>query len=92
MRILKPLVQGMQHDPGLVEIAALAARGGVGDEHNTADGDGVDPDGRSFNEQNLFATIFRALGIDPYAEFDLPGFPTFHRVEEKAEPISEILA
>jgi hypothetical protein len=56
------------------------------------DADGVDPDGRSFNEQNLFATIFRALGIDPYAEFDLPGFPTFHRVEEKAEPISEILA
>ena len=56
------------------------------------DADGVDPDGRSFNEQNLFATIFRALGIDPYAEFELPGFPTFHRVEEKAEPISEILA
>ena len=27
----------------------------------------------SFNEQNLFATIFTALGIDPYAEYDLPG-------------------
>jgi hypothetical protein len=56
------------------------------------DEDGVDPDGRSFNEQNLFATIFRAIGIDPYAEYDLPGFPTFHRVEERAEVISEILA
>ncbi|MFO0811541.1 MAG: DUF1501 domain-containing protein [Gemmataceae bacterium] len=54
--------------------------------------DGVDPDGRSFNEQNLFATIFTALGIDPHAEYDLPGFPTFHRVEDKAEPIKELLA
>jgi hypothetical protein len=56
------------------------------------DADGVDPDGRSFNEQNLFATIFTALGIDPYAEFDLPGMPTFHRVEDRAEPIREVLA
>jgi hypothetical protein len=56
------------------------------------DADGVDPDGRSFNEQNLFATIFTALGIDPHAEYDLPGFPTFHRVEDRAEPIREVLA
>ena len=56
------------------------------------DVDGVDPDGRAFNEQNLFATIFKAIGIDPYAEYDLPGSPTFHRVEERAEAISEILA
>jgi hypothetical protein len=56
------------------------------------DADGVDPEGKSFTEQNLFATIFKAIGIDPYAEYDLPGFPTFHRVEERAEPISEILA
>jgi hypothetical protein len=56
------------------------------------DADGVDPDGRAFNEQNLFATIFTALGIDPYAEYDLPGFPTFHRVEDRAEPIREVLA
>jgi Protein of unknown function (DUF1501) len=56
------------------------------------DADGVDPADRSINEQNLFATIFRALGIDPYAEYDLPGFPTFHRVEDQAEPIHEVLA
>jgi hypothetical protein len=54
--------------------------------------DGVDPDGKSFNEQNLFATIFTALGIDPHAEYDLPGMPTFHRVEEQAKPIQEVLA
>lgn len=56
------------------------------------DPDGVDPDGKSFNEQNLFATIFTALGIDPYAEFELSGFPTFHRVEDRAETIREVLA
>jgi uncharacterized protein (DUF1501 family) len=57
-----------------------------------SDVDGVDPDGQSFNEQNLFATIFSALGIDPYAEYDLKNMPTFHRVEEKAEVIKEVLA
>ena len=56
------------------------------------DADGVDVIEKPYNEQNLFATIFTALGIDPYAEYDLPGLPTFHRVENKAEPIRDILA
>ncbi len=56
------------------------------------DADGVDVISQPFNEQNLFATIFTALGIDPYAEYDLPGMPTFHRVENKVEPIRDILA
>ena len=56
------------------------------------DADGVDVVGQARNEQNLFATIFTALGIDPHAEYDLPGMPTFHRVENRAEPIREILA
>ena len=54
--------------------------------------DGVDVDGKAHNEQNLFATIFTALGIDPHAEYDLPGMPTFHRVEDKAGPIRDLLA
>ncbi|HWB05183.1 MAG TPA: DUF1501 domain-containing protein [Verrucomicrobiales bacterium] len=54
--------------------------------------DGVDVIEKPYNEQNLFATIFKALGIDPYAEYDLPGMPTFHRVENRAAPIKEILA
>lgn len=54
--------------------------------------DGVDVAEKAFNEKNLFATIFSALGIDPYAAYDIPDLPTFHRVEEKAEPIREILA
>jgi hypothetical protein len=40
----------------------------------------------------LFATIYQALGIDPYAEYELPNLPTFHRVEERADPIKEVLA
>ena len=56
------------------------------------DEDGVDVIENPYDEQNLFATIFTALGLAPYAEYDLPGFPTFHRVENKAEPILELLA
>ncbi len=56
------------------------------------DVDGVDVIEKPYNEQNLFATIFTALGINPYSEYDLPGLPTFHRVENKAEPIRDLLA
>jgi Protein of unknown function (DUF1501) len=56
------------------------------------DADGVDVIEKPYNEQNLFATIFTALGLDPHAEFELPGMPTFHRVENKAEPIRDLLA
>lgn len=56
------------------------------------DADGVDVIETPFSEQNLFATIFTALGLDPHAEYDLPGMPTFHRVENKAAPIRELLA
>ena len=56
------------------------------------DADGVDVIEKPYNEQNLFATIFTALGINAYAEYDLPGMPTFHRVENHAEPIRDLLA
>jgi hypothetical protein len=56
------------------------------------DEDGVDVAEKPFNEKNLFATIFTALGIDPYAAYDLADLPTFHRVEDKAPPIKEVLA
>ncbi|MBL9171826.1 MAG: DUF1501 domain-containing protein [Verrucomicrobiales bacterium] len=56
------------------------------------DVDGVEVAEKPFNEKNLFATIFSALGLDPYTIYDLPELPTFHRVEDEAEPIREILA
>ena len=54
--------------------------------------DGVDVIEKPFNEKNLFATIFTALGIDPYAEYEEKDIATFYRVEEHAAPIREILA
>ena len=56
------------------------------------DKNGVDVVEDPFNEENLFATIFSALGIDPHAEFDLQNFPTFRHVENKAAPIKEVLS
>jgi hypothetical protein len=56
-----------------------------------SDVDGFEPIDKPQNEKTLFATIFSALGIDPYAEYDLPHMPTFHRVEDKAPAIREIL-
>lgn len=55
------------------------------------DVDGVDVDGQAYNERNLFATLFTALGIDPYAPYELPDLPLFHRVEDRAEPIRGVL-
>ena len=52
---------------------------------------GVEVAEKPFNEENLFATIFSALNLDPYAEYDIANLPTFHRVEHKAEPIREVL-
>ena len=56
------------------------------------DKDGIDVARDPVDQRRLFATIFTALGLDPYQEYQLPGLPTFHRVEKEAEPIHEILA
>ena len=47
---------------------------------------------REHRRRQAFLGIFTALGIDPYAEYDIPNLATFHRVEDKAPPIREILA
>jgi hypothetical protein len=84
--------RGRDHYPNAWSLMMTGAGLKRGVVVGATDADGVDPDGRSFNEQNLFATIFTALGLDPHAEYNLPGFPTFHRVEDRAAPITEILA
>ncbi len=85
------LARGRDHYPNAwsLALAGCGIRGGV--VTGATDDDGIDVTEKPFNERNLFATIFTALGIDPYAEYDLPGLPTFHRVEDKAEPIREVL-
>jgi hypothetical protein len=83
--------RGRDHYPNAWSLAMA----GCGIQQGVVVG-GTDPDGievidKPFDEKNLFATIFTALGIDPYAAYDLPGLPTFHRVEQEASPIQEIL-
>ena len=85
------LKRGRDHYPHAwsLALAGCGIRGGT--VVGATDKLGVEVVEKPFNEQNLFATIFTALGIDPYAEYDIPNLPTFHRVEEKAPPIREVL-
>jgi len=49
------------------------------------DEDGVDVIESPTTSKTFSATIFTArLALIPYAEYDLPGMPTFHRVENQA--------
>jgi hypothetical protein len=84
--------RGRDHYPDAwsLALAGLGIKKGV--VVGATDEDGVDVVEKPFSEKNLFATIFTALGIDPYAEYELPNLPTFYRVEEHAEPIREVLA
>jgi hypothetical protein len=86
--------RGRDHYPNAwsLALAGCGIRGGV--VVGATDKLGVEVAEKPFNEQNLFATIFTALGIDPYGEYevaDAANLPTFHRVENKAEPIREVL-
>ena len=84
--------RGRDHYPHAwsLALAGCGIRGGV--VAGATDEDGVDVTEDPYDERNLFATIFSALGLDPYEKYDLPGLPTFHRVEEKMPPIKGILA
>lgn len=83
--------RGRDHYPNAWSLAlgGCGIRGGV--VYGATDENGVDVQDSPVDNRRLFATIFTALGIDPHAEYDLPGFPTFYRVEGKAEPIREVL-
>ncbi len=84
--------RGRDHYPNAwsLALAGCGIRRGV--VVGETDADGVDVVGTAFNEKNLFATLFTALGLDPYAEYELPELPSFHRVEDRAEPIHAVLA
>ena len=83
--------RGRDHYPDAWSLMMTGCGLGRGIVTGSTDEDGIAVQDRPYNEQNLFATIFRALGIDPYAEYDLPGMPTFHRVENQAAAIQELL-
>jgi hypothetical protein len=84
--------RGRDHYPDAWSLAMAGCGINGGAVVGATDPDGIEVIEKPFNERNLFATIFKALGIDPYAEYVLPGLPTFHRVEDRAEPIREMLA
>lgn len=70
-------------------MAGAGIRGGV--VHGATDAMGFEVTENKVDNRQLFATIFKALGIDPQEEYNLPDLPTFHRVEGKTMPITELL-
>ncbi len=84
--------RGRDHYPNAWSLAMAGAglKGGV--VHGATDTLGVHVSDKPVDNHELFATIFRALGIDPQEEYDLPDLPTFQRVEGDAKPVAEILA
>lgn len=83
---------GREHYPNAWSLAMAGCGIKGGTVVGATDPQGYEVADKPFDEKNLFATIFTALGIDPYAEYDLPNLPTFHRVEDRAPVIREILA
>ena len=83
--------RGRDHYPDAWSLAMAGCGVKRGVVVGATDDDGVDVVSKPFDEKNLFATIFTALGIDPYAEYDEKEIATFYRVEDHAEPIREIL-
>lgn len=84
--------RGRDHYPDAwsMAMAGCGIRRGV--VYGATDEHGVAVKENPVDQRRLFATLFHALGLDPHQQYDLPGLPTFHRVEGKAEPIREVLA
>jgi hypothetical protein len=84
--------RGRDHYPNAWSLAMAGCGIQGGAVYGATDEDGVEVAENPVDQRRLFATIFSALGLDPHVQYDLPGLPTFHRVEEQATPIQEILA
>ena len=83
--------RGRDHYPNAWSMALAGSGIQPGAVVGATDKDGIEVAEDPFDERNLFATLFTALGIDPNTEYDLPGLPTFHRVEKEAKPIHQVL-
>jgi hypothetical protein len=84
--------RGRDHYPAAWSLALAGGAIRGGSVYGATDADGVQVAENPVDQRRLFATIFTALGLDPHAEYDLPGLPTFSRVEGNAPPIRELLA
>jgi len=84
--------RGRDHYPDAWSLALAGCGIKRGVVVGATDPDGIDVAEKPFNEKNLFATLFTALGIDPYAEYLEKDIASFYRVEDHAPPIREVLA
>ncbi len=84
--------RGRDHYPRAWSLAMAGCGMQAGAVFGATDQDGIDVTDNVVDQRRLFATIFTALGLDPHREYDLPGLPTFSRVEGQADPIDEILS
>ena len=83
--------RGRDHYPDAWSLAMAGHNIHGGVVYGATDENGVDVKENPVNQERLFSTIFTALGLDPHERYDLPGLPTFHRIENNAEPIREVL-
>jgi hypothetical protein len=83
--------RGRDHYPDAWSLAMAGCGIRPGVVYGATDENGVEVSENAVDQRRLFATIFSALGLDPNMEYELPGLPTFHRVEGNAEPIRELL-
>jgi hypothetical protein len=84
--------RGRDHYPNAWSLSMFGSGIQPGAVVGATDKLGFEVTDHAFNEQNLFATIFAALGIDPHDEFKIPNLPNFHHVEDRSSPIKEVLA
>ena len=84
--------RGRDHYPTAWSMAMAGAGVKRGVVYGATDPLGIKVSENQIDQRRLFATIYAALGLNPHESYDLPGLPTFHRVEEEAEPVSELLA
>lgn len=84
--------RGRDHYPKAWSMAMAGAGIKGGTVIGSTDRLGVDVSENAVDNRQLFATIFSALGIEPHEEYNLPGLPTFQRVEDGAQPVAELLA
>ncbi len=84
--------RGRDHYPNAWSMAMAGCGLKPGVVYGATDENGIAVAENPIDQRRLFATIYAALGLDPHETYELPGFPTFHRVEENAAPIAELLA
>lgn len=84
--------RGRDHYPNAWSMAMAGQGIKPGVVYGATDANGVEVKENPVDQRRLFATIFTALGINPHDQYDLPGLPSFYRVEGGAEPIREVLA